>query len=133
MDSLGRQLRSVALAAGRATGSSVAIHLRTAGLCVAGCSLRPPVILIALVIPDTANAGQDLFGEQPRVLGRQFRLHRLNLENHHQMADAEVLDRLGETISHRLGTAANDNALLFDLLPPGHVFPRDRPKWSRAT
>src|SRR5438552_10771907 len=75
---------------------------------------RPPPILVAG--PQVADVRQHLAGEERRVVEREVLRHRADLEEHHQVADAEALDALGELGPHRGRTPGDDVALVEVLL-----------------
>src|SRR5947208_13721077 len=87
--------------------SSAAISARTA--------TRPPAVLVAR--PHVAHVRQDLTREQRGVVEGQILRHRADLEQHHQVADAEALDALGELLADRLGAPGDHVALVEILLP----------------
>ena len=78
-------------------------------------ALRPPAVL-PFVVPDVADVGEDFAGEEVDVLERQLVRHRADVQEHHQVADAQVLDRLLKPIADRRRAAGDDEALLDEVL-----------------
>src|SRR5439155_12652296 len=76
---------------------------------------RPPAILVAR--PEVAHVGHDLVREEGRVVEYEILRHRADLEQHHEVADAETLDALGELLADRRG-AARDHVALLEVLRP---------------
>src|SRR5712691_6138260 len=76
---------------------------------------RPPAVLVAG--PHVAHVRQDLTREERGVVERQILRHRADLEQHHQVADAEALDALGELLADRLGAPGDHVALVEIFLP----------------
>src|SRR6266849_6734710 len=75
--------------------------------------LWPPVVDPALVLPEAAEGGEDFAGEEIHVLQGQLVGHGADLQQHHQVADAEALDHLFlEALAHGGGAARDDVALL---------------------
>src|SRR5262249_36210293 len=75
----------------------------------------PPAILVAG--PHVADVRHDFRCEELGVLERQLLRHAADLEQHHQVADAQRPDALGELLAHGLGAAGDDVALV-EVLPP---------------
>src|SRR5487761_905345 len=67
-----------------------------------------PPLVFPLAIPDIAEVWQHLFAEQLDVLHRQLMRHRADMQEHHQIADAQFLDRLHQLLSDGLGRARDD-------------------------
>src|SRR6266852_256529 len=75
----------------------------------------PPAVLVAG--PEVTDVGHDLLREELGVLQRQLLRHAADLEQHHQVADPQGLDALGELLPDRGGAAGDDVALVQVLAP----------------
>src|SRR3984893_2782709 len=76
--------------------------------------LWPPVVDPALVLPEAAERRQHFAGEEVHVLQGQLVGHGADLDEHHEVADAEALDHFFLEALADGGGAARDDVTLLD-------------------
>src|SRR5262249_32589461 len=82
-------------------------------------------------VPHRTECRGDLTEEQIDVLQREFMRHRAELQQDHEVADAQVLARLLELIAHRGWTATDDKLVIGKIFKASLLETEDLPRNSR--
>src|SRR5262249_28679377 len=94
---------------------------------------RGPPVVFPRVVPHWTERRGDLTEEQIDVLQREFMRHRAELQQDHEVADAQVLARLLELIAHRGWTATDDKLVIGKIFKASLPEAEELPRNSRIT